>query len=226
MLHRRPLVLATSLSPVTPLFAMDPVTLAILTTLISAVGSIFAAKIAAQASGDAQIRVLEKQWAMEQAKLQAARYGTSAYPIADRPVHQQTAYGPDGARLSAGWTDDLDGAGTYAGLAGGRIGLERGKYSGIITSTEAQRLSQGLSRGEPMAVPVEGGYHTYSAREADQLHAALSKSFRSGESLVGGRRYSRASSPTASGWDLESVMVASPSGEVRALAVSRNALHA
>ena len=157
MLRRRSVLVATSI-PVSAALAMDPVTLTILTSLISAGAAIFSGRAAALVAAEAQREALQMQWALEREKLSAAGYRMPAYPMGSSLVRQQTAVGRDGAPMTAGWTDDLDGFGTYAGVSGGRIGLQRGvQYGGVVSAAEAERFAEGLQYGEPAAIPVEGG---------------------------------------------------------------------
>ena len=219
-----PVVASAAVLTVTPAWPIAPAVLAIYLSLIAAGGTVLASKIAADRSAHAQIESTRIQAAIERMR-QEFSFRMMVYQMGSSPVQQETAY-DQGAPARQGWTDDVDGQGTYLGLAAGRIAVERGKFRGTICNAELAKFCENTRKGEAMPVPVEDGYHSYSTAEADRVRDLLGRRIGLDARLVGGRRYGLARSPTTAGWDLESVIYADANNEVKAANVVRARLYA
>lgn len=206
--------------------AFDPATvLVLLGTIIGAAFQYKAAKESSSIAADAQLKAAEIQLAIEKMK-QEYSFRMMRYQLGDSGVYQQTAVDRSGYLAEQGWSNNIDNAGGYVGLSKGQVATERGHYKGTINTAEADRFASGVARGYPMPVPVENGYHPYSANESKKLHALFDSSIGSDAKFIGGRHYSSARSPTESGWDLETVMYANTNdkGRVNAVLVPRETM--
>lgn len=190
----------------------DPATfMVLLGTIIGAAMQYLSAKESAKINADAQMKSAEMQFAIERMK-QDYQFRMMRYQLGDTGVLQETALDRRRNLAKYGWSDNIDGIGSYLGLSKGQIATERGHYQGTISTAEANRFAIGVARGNPMPVPVEGGYHPYSARESDKIQVILRDVIGQDAKLIGGRHFSTARNPTENGWDLETVMFANKSG--------------
>lgn len=213
---------ATVAAPV-PALAIAPAVLAIYLGLISAGGLVLSAKVAADRNAEAQLETARIQMAIERMRQEFA-FMTVQYQMGSNGVRQETAFSR-GVPARQGWTDDVDDQGTYMGLSDGLIAAERGKYSGTISTAEVSKFTEKTRRGAVMPVPVEDGYHDYAPRDADRVFALLRPTIGDSSRVIAGRRYSVASRPTTSGWDLETVLYTDGRNDVKAATLLRSRLY-
>lgn len=206
--------------------AFDPATLFVLIGTI--IGSAFqyrAATESARIAAEGKLKETDLLMAIEKMKNEFT-FKMKMYDLGGSGVYQQTAFDRSGSPAKQGWSNDIDNAGGYIGLSEGQIATARGKYDGTMNTAEADRFATGVARGYPMPVPVENGYHSYSSKESDMLHAKFDGRIGNDAKYLGGRHYSSAGTPTQAGWDIETVMYANESGKggVNAMLVPRKTM--
>jgi len=196
--------------------AIDPATLSILLGLISSVGIVYSAKVAADKSAAAQLEVAKMQVAIEKLR-QEFEIKKMRYQMGFNAVWQDAAF-DGGGEADALLSSNIDGRGTEFGVSG-RLASRRGQYEGAFSTVEAARFAYGVERGRPMPVPVEGGYHALSPGQVESRQQFVGH----GNSIVGGRYYSSARNPTRDGWDIETIIYANSDNKVNSIVVPRMA---
>ncbi|MCY4745663.1 hypothetical protein NYO99_11825 [Pelomonas sp. UHG3] len=224
-MKRRALIFSGAAMVLAPLpaLAIAPAVLAIYLSLISAGGLVLSAKVAADRNAESNRETANIQMAIERMR-QEFQFRILSYQVGSHGVRQEAAFNRD-VPARQGWTDDVDDQGTYMGLSNGLIAAERGKFSGTISTAEVSKFTEKTRHGLIMPVPVEDGYHDYSARDADRVAAMLRPTMGEDSRVIAGRRYSVASKPTTAGWDLETVLYADGKNDVKAATLMRSKLY-
>ena len=196
--------------------AIDPATLSIVLGLISSLGMFYSAKVSADKTAMAQLEVAKMQVAIEKMR-QDFEIKKAKYAMGSLAVWQEAVF-DGGGEADILLSTNIDGRGTEFGVSG-RPASRRGQYEGAFSTVEAARFAKGVERGHPMPVPVEGGYHALSPRQAEARQQLVGRD----NSIIGGRFYSSAKAPTRDGWDIETIIYANSDNEVNSIVVPRMA---